>query len=545
MANVKFPRKEFEKYVKLTPKMQEQIHMFGTPLESLTKDEIEIEIFPNRPDLLSMHGYLRAFLGFLGKKKGLKQYKINKPEKDYQITIDKSVLEVRPYTACAIIKNIKFTDDKIKEVIDIQEKIHNTFGRNRKKIAIGIYPLEKIKLPIKYLAEDPNKIKFVPLEANKEMTGKQILSQLSTGRDYAHLLRDKKEYPIFTDANNEILSMPPIINSHKTGKISEKTKDIFIECSGFDINSLKKTLNILVTMFADLGGEIYQMNIKHPKTNYTTPDLTPEKAKLDTNHVNKLLGIKLDDKQIKNNLEKMGYNYNKGNVEIPAWRTDILHEHDIIEDVAIAYGYDNFTPEIPEVATIGQENPIEISKRKISQILQGLNMLETSSYHLTTKDSQFKKTNKKPENIIEIEDSKTEYNIIRQDLIHYALKILSENNDAEYPQQIFELGRIFSLDKKAETGIKESENLCVSIASPTTNFTEIKQILDYLMRMLDKEYRIENSENSYFIDGRCGKIIVNKKEIGFIGEINPNILSNLKIKMPISSFEINIDELLD
>jgi phenylalanyl-tRNA synthetase beta chain len=557
MANVKFPRKEFEKYIKITKEVEEKISMFGTPLEKLDEDEIEIEIFPNRPDLLSMHGFLRGFLAFLGKKTGLKEYKIYKPEKDYEVQVDKSVLEVRPYTACAIVKDIKFDNEKIKEVIEIQEKLHNTLGRNRKKIAIGIYPLEKIKLPIRYEARNPNEIKFVPLEARAEMNGKQILSGHPTGREYAHLLANKKQFPVFVDANNEILSMPPIINSHKTGKVENNTREIFIECSGFDLEILKKTLNILITMFADLGGKVYQMKVKHPKGKYTTPDLTPEKMKISLENTNKLLGLDLRMRDVEKNLEKMGYNIRKSEVSIPAWRVDVLHENDLIEDVAIAYGYDNLVPQIPNISFTGKEDPKEIAKRKISEILQGLNMLEISNYHLTTINDQFKKMSKKKEAMIEVQDSKTDYTILRQNLLHYALKILRENSDSEYPQRLFEIGRVFDFANSREdtskkllgvldTGIKETENLCIAIADPKTGFTEIKQILDYLMRMLDlgDKYQLEPAEQHSFITGRCAKVIVDKKEIGYIGEIEPKILNNQKISTPVSALELGLDNLI-
>jgi len=548
MAGIKFSRKEFEKHIKLTKEIEERISMFGTNLESITDEEIEISVNPNRPDLYSLQGFMRAFLTFLNKKKGLKEYKINKPEKEYEVLIDNSVLEVRPFTTCAIIKNIKFDDEKIKEVIEIQEKIHTTLGRNRKKIAIGIYPLEKIKLPIKFEARKPEDIKFIPLESEREMNGKQILSSHPTGRDYAHLLEGKTKFPIFVDANNEILSMPPIINSHKTGKITNNTKEIFIECSGFDLEILKKTLNILVTMFADIGGDIYQMNVKHKGGNYTTPELAPEKIKISVENVNRLLGLNLNEKQIRKCLEKMGYNYTKGIVDIPAWRTDILHEVDIIEDIAIAYGYDNFEPEIPSISSTGQEENIETRKGKIAEILLGLNMLEVSSYHLTTEEDQLKKMGIKDKGgVIEIENSKTEYDLLRSNLLHLDLKILSENSTAEYPQRIFELGRIFEKDNKKESGIKENERLCVCLANSDANFTEIKQVLDYIIRMIgkDKEYRIENGEHPSFIDGRCGAIILNEKTIGFLGEITPNILENLKIKMPVCALEIDVEQLCE
>ncbi len=541
MASAKFNRKTFEKEIgKLDEVMQSKIASFGTTFENLNEEELEIDVTPDRPDLLSYQGFKRSFLAFLGKSTGLKTYKINPPEKDFTVNIDKSLKDVRPYTACAIVKNLKFDNEKIKEIIDVQEKLHNTVGRKRKKVAIGIYPLEKIKLPITFKAMEPDQIKFQPLEMPKEMTGLQILQRHPTGRDYAHLLAGKVKFPIFVDAENKILSMPPIINSHTTGKITEETTEIFIECSGYDFEILKKCLNMIVTILADMGGKIYAINLVG-NIKATTPDLTPEKNKISLENTNKLLGLDLNEKTLKINLEKMGHSYNKGIVESPSWRTDLLHEVDLIEDVAIAYGYENFIPEIPEIATIGQEDYRETIKRKIAEIMSGLGLLETSSFHLTKIKDQFEKMGiqeKDSKNFVELEESKTDYNILRKDLTHYALKILSENVDSEYPQKIFETGRVFELNNEE---IIESEKICCAITPG--NFTEIKQILIYLGKMFNLDLTLMESEKypGHFIDGRTGEIHLDNKRIGFIGEIHPKILRNWRIKMPVALFEMDLE----
>ena len=542
MAIVTINKKQFEKEIgKLDGKMQDRIAMFGTPVEEITNNELQIEVFPNRPDLLSYQGFKRSFLSFLGKKTKLKEYKIKKPEKNYKINIDSSVKNIRPYTACAIVKKLKFNDDKIKELIEIQEKLHVTVGRKRKKVAIGVYPLEKIKLPITFKALEPDKIRFTPLESNREMSGLEILQRHPTGRDYAHLLAGKEKFPIFIDADKNILSMPPIINSKLTGKITEKTKEVFIECSGFDFEILSRCLNILITSLADMGGKIYQMEIKYGKKK-TTPNLTTEKMKISLENTNKLLGLNLSEKELKQLIEKMGYNYSKGNVEIPAWRTDIMHEVDLIEDVAIAYGYENFVPEIPKISTIGEENPKETIKRKFSEILAGLGMLEISNYHLTIKNDQFAKmgiSKKQEKDFIEVEESKTEYSILRKDLAHYLLKIFSENIDSEYSQKIFEIGKVFKL----EENISETENLAAAFAPG--NFTEIKQAIEYLFKMIDIEITIaepQTQNSSYFVEGRVAEIKINEKSVGLIGEIHPKILKNWRIRMPVALVEINLED---
>jgi len=217
MPSITLNKEVFEKLVgKKLPleKLKERISMLGTGLESIKGNEINVEIFPNRPDLLSEQGLARAFSSFIGVKTGLRKYDVEKSGE--KVVIDKSVKDVRPYTACAIVKGLKFDDEKIKEIIQIQEKLHITYGRNRRKCAIGIYPYEKIKPPIRFIAKKPNEIKFQPLEAYKEMTGLQILSQHPAGREYGCLLEGLDKFPIFVDANNQVLSMPPIINSEQS-----------------------------------------------------------------------------------------------------------------------------------------------------------------------------------------------------------------------------------------------------------------------------------------------------------------------------------------
>jgi phenylalanyl-tRNA synthetase beta chain len=546
-------KKQLEfKIGKIDENLKNKIDMFGTPIDRETEEELDIEIFPNRPDLLSFQGFTRAILSFLGKTKGIKNYSSKPSEKDYRVIIDKSVKKVRPFTACAVVKKLNLNEERIKDIIDIQEKLHGSYGRNRKKLAIGIYPLEAIKLPITYLAKKPEDIKFQPLDFPKEINGRQILIQHPTGREYGNLLKDAEVFPIFQDASGEILSMPPIINSEKTGKITEKTKDIFIECSGFHPEYLHKTLNMIVCALADMGGEIYSMEIQDKtESRKISPILEPERLEFSQDYINKNLGLNLNESQIKNYLAQMGIGLEKQKQKtialIPAYRTDILHEIDLVEEIAIAYGYDKFVPEIPRISTIGEEDNLAIIKRKISDALIGLRLLEVSTYHLSTKETQFKKMGFKEflDKIIEVEDSKTENNILRNSLLANSIKILSENSDVSYPQKIFEIGKVFEHDESQETQIKESEKLCISLCSEKSNFTEIKKILDYLTKALNMEYEIKETAHPSFIEGRTGEIILKKEPIGVIGEISPAVLKNNKIKMPVASLELDITKLKD
>ncbi|MBW2998188.1 phenylalanine--tRNA ligase subunit beta, partial [Candidatus Woesearchaeota archaeon] len=546
MPTVKLNKKVFEELVGKTlpiEELKDRISMLGTDLEGIEGNEINVEVFPNRPDMLSEQGFARAFSSFIGEKTGFRKYDVKKSNE--KVIVESSTSKVRPYTACAIVKNIKFDDEKIKEVIQIQEKLHVTYGRNRKKVAIGVYPLEKIKFPITFFAEDPKKVVFRPLEHAEEINGLQVLSKHSTGREYGHLLEGKETFPFFKDANNQILSMPPIINSHDVGKVSEETTDLFIECSGFEFDYLHTCLNMVVTALADMGGEIYSVELEYGKDKKITPNLTGEEWELSLDYINKRLGLELTDKELSELLSKMGHDYKNGKVKVPSYRADIMHPIDFVEEVAIAYGYENFEEEIPEVSTIGEEDPFEKFSRKVSEILTGLGLIETETYNLTNAKNQNEKMLTEND-LIELESAvNSEFNVLRYLMTPCLMEVLNKNLNKEYPQKIFGIGRTFNLDKAEETGIKEIENLAITICDERADFTNAKQVLDFLMRMVDKEYTLEEVEHPSYILGRCGKIMIGKKFIGHIGEIHPQVLDNWEIPNPVGSFEINLRELFN
>ena len=550
MPTLTINKKEFLKIIKkkLSDKdIEEKISMMGVSIEKVDNKEITVEVFANRPDLLSEYGLGRAASTFLGTSKGLKNYKVKKS--NITLKIDSSVKDIRPYTACCIVKNLKLNNEKIKEIIQIQEKLHVTYGRNRKKCAIGIYPLDKIKMPIIYKALEPNKIHFTPLESNEEMNGIEIIRDHPTGKEYGHLLKDYKKYPVFIDGNNKILSMPPIINSEETGRITLQTKEAFIECSGFEYNVVSKCLNIITTTLADMGAEIYSMTLNYGNKKIESPNLKPEEMRVDINYINKRIGLELKENEIKSLLEKMGYGIQKKGKNIialiPSYRTDVIHQIDLVEDIAIAYGYDNIQEEIPKVATIAEEDKFDNFRNKVSEILVGLGLIETVTYNLTNKEQQTKFMNHQI-SVIELANAlNQDYNVLRAWITPSLLNVLKTNKHNNYSQNIFGTGIVFKDDEKQETGIKERTRLGILLCNKIVTFTDIKQILDALAVALDFKYIIRDTEHGSFIPGRVGRINVNGKDIAYIGEIHPEVLNNFELEMPVAALEIHLTKLFE
>lgn len=505
--------------------LKDRIEMLGLSVESMNDKEIEIEVYPNRPDCLSEEGIARLLSAFINLKPGLKTYKVKKS--NYKFKIDPKVKKIRPAVAAAVIKNITLDDATLVSIMQLQEKLHTTHGRNRKKVSIGVYDLDKIEFPLIYTTK-PKLFSFTPLETNKKLALSEILETHPKGKAFAHLLKDFEEYPIWLDKNATVLSMPPIINSEDT-KITEQTTNLFIDCTGLDQRAVEQALNIIVCALADHGAEIYSVN--------EFPNLEPQKLKLNFDYVNKLLNLNLNKNEIKQLLAKMNIGLESNTALVPAYRTDIMHEIDLVEDIAIAYGYENFEEVIPNISTLAQENPLEIFKRKIAEILIGFNLLETNSFTLTSKQELSKMENKIE--ALEIENpSNEEYTVLRPWLLPCLLKTLQLNTHNEYPQNLFEIGTCFQ-------NKKEITKLAIVLCHDKADFTSIKQVLDSLFSNLGLECKIEDVNHGSFVSGRVGKILVKNKKIAYIGELHPKVLSNYNLTMPVSCLELDLSELFE
>ena len=531
MAKVQFTTQALAKNLSLTPKAIEEIQNMGIPAE-LTPEGLEVEALANRPDLYSLQGFVRAVQLYLGKRKPV-DYPVLKPEKIHRIIIKPEVAEVRPFTVGAIIRDLTITSDILETLIDIQEKLHKTIGRKRKKCAIGMYPAEKIAFPLTFTAKKPKEITFTPLGATKAFTAEEILTTHPTGKEYAHLLEKAQKYPLFIDATGAILSMPPIINSADTGQITIATKQLFIECSGNHLPTLHNVLALLTTLCAELGGTIQGITIEREKETAITPQLTYTKKPFSLEHANALLGTNITEKELPKLCEKMGHRYEKGQIATPPWRIDIMHEVDLIEDIAIAYGYEKLIPTLPSFATTGNESDKRKQERKITDLLIGLELQEITTYHAITEEEK----NKYHLKALVMEGAKTEYKYLRPNLLIPALRVYHENKDVSYPQNFFEIGTVFD-----EQGT-ECTHLLIT-ASPGT-ITHMQQVVAYLTEQLQFPLVLKSHPTPLSIPGRSALIIHNKKEIGYAGEIHPSTLKNAGLKMPLSILELDITEFLN
>lgn len=527
-------------------KLIDMIPMMGSDIEDYSDEDIKVEFFPNRPDNLSIEGVARSFKGFISQEIGLPKYELKSSNE--KVIVDEEIVKIRPYIAFAKIKGANFTGDKLKQIMDFQENLHWVIGRDRKKVAIGIHNADVISAPYNYIATEPNENSFIALECTDKITPKDILEVHEKGKKYAHLLDGFDKYPLIVDSNNQVLSMPPIINGELT-KLREDTENIIIDVTGTDEKAVNQTLNILCSSFAEAGAQIETIDVVYPDKTITSPDLTPQIKNVKVDLANELIGgTNLNSEDVARLLKKARFDSeiisdNEVKAIIPAYRIDILHEVDIVENIAIQYCINKVDSKMPEIATIATEHDWFKSEKTIREIMIGLGFQEVMSLMLTSEKAHY-------ENMLQAEDAHVQVSkpitidrtMIRKSLINSLMEFLEDNKHEDLPQKLFEIGDTLYLDETKENKVKTVKKLAGVICHSNANFTEIKTNVESILNNLGYTYEISSSENTSFISGRVASLSgqsENGNIKGFFGEISPEVIRNFTLEYPVIAFEIS------
>ena len=494
-------KQDLEKLVgrKFTVKeLEEEALLYAkTELDGHNGDTLKVDVKDtNRPDLWSVEGIARELKGHYKIEEGLQKYSVKKS--NWKVVVE-SPDDFHPLVTAAVVRNVKIDQHVLSQMIQLQEKVGGTFGRNRKAMSMGAYDLSKIKFPVKYVGKKPEEIKFKPLGHNKEMTAKEILQNHDKGKQYGHLLENSKKYNVWSDSNNSTLAMEPIINSNIAGNVTTETTDVFIECSGNDLKTLHTAINVLSSALAERGGQIEEVEIVYKDKKVVTPEFTHKKAHLDPDYCRKILGLDISDKEIIKLLQEARYNarldQKKIHVEYAAYRQDIMHQRDLVEDVAISFGYNDIEPQIPTLPTVGSRDKLEDFTNTVRELCVGLGLQEVLTFILTNKEAMFKKMNLPEGKIVEIENPmSSNWSVFRDKLLPNLLEFLAFNKNQDYPQKIFEVGDVVLLDQaNKETGTNNNRRLAVALTDSLIGYEDASSILSAFLSNLGKKLVLKKS----------------------------------------------------
>ena len=536
-----FPQNSLEDIIASLP-------FIGLDIEGRDDKLIRLEYNPNRPDFSSYIGIVRALKGYLGLETGLPKYRL-KNDKKFQIEISDSVRSIRPYIRALVAKEIELDNDLIKMLIDMQEDLHMGICNKRKVASIGLHNLNKIRFPLSYLASGSD-ISFVPLDSSQALSLNEILSSTDVGKRYSYLLGKTNDFPILLDVEKQVVSFPPIVNSKNT-RLDNQSKGIFVEITAIDPNVADLVSAIYAATLYDMKFKVYQVTLNETKGSSTkSPDMSPSSVSASIIEINKYLGTKLPRKVIvraaaRSRLGTRNSAHGKLTCIVPRYRNDVRHIRDLIEEVMIGLGISKLSPTLPLVNVTGNRNTYSILIDKIKEVLVGLGLLEVRNFAIVSRFLQYDSMGLKPEesSIFKIENSLVSgFDTLRNSLLPSLIDTIGHNIHSSYPQNIFEIGKVFTKGE-SET---EKWHLCVALAYNRADYTSIKSILQAFLKVaFGKD--IVTTPNSYGVEytiGRSASIKVEGNEVGKIGEISDFVRQSHRVRVPVAAFEIDLSPFL-
>ncbi|KAL0234471.1 hypothetical protein PCE1_001507 [Barthelona sp. PCE] len=561
---------------------------FGFEVDKVTcMSEEEIEVLPgqedriiyrveipaNRYDCLCTEGLALALKAYLNSETPV--LRALEPEERTVMRVKHTVKNVRPYVVCGILRGVTFTPESYASFIALQDKLHANICRDRKLVAIGTHDLSTIKAPFVYEARKPEDIQFVPLNQEVEITGVTMMDFYKETylAPYLEIIEGMERYPSIYDSNGVLLSLPPIINGDHS-KIKLETRDVFIESTAMDHTKACIVMNVIISAFSmhcdepftfervkvEYENEAGEVVIPDEIKNFTGnnelyyPDMKPVTLDVSAKYVSTMMGFEVSAQEQAEFLKKMMIvatvddDNDTMHVSAPAWRSDILHPVDVMEDVAISYGYDNFPKRVPKLGVPGSQQYRNQFSEALRYELVGTGFNEILTFSLLSEEDI--STNIKSDQLyVKTKDfKKKDMATVRNSLLPGLLKTLENNSSKPKPVKLFEVSDVVYLDETHETGARNHRQVAAAFGGLTSGFETVHGFLDRIMIAVGvdlNDYYIRPHSDPMFFPGRSGHVIVKYEgeevHIGEIGTLHPEVLKNFNLNNSMVVTVVSID----
>ncbi len=552
---------------------RERLSDIGCVVERCDEEEVEIEVFPDRPDLLCVENMVHATRPFLHDRPS--EPLLSVTPGTISMRVDSSLEKVRPVVYGAVVRGVDtgHTEEArnkfIQGLMDHQEKLHFAVGRGRRRSSIGVHDLTNLRPPFRVVTVDEG-YRFTPLGEEREMSIGEILRRHPKGVDYAHLLHGLDRFPVILDAAGDVLSFPPIINgSHTT--VTENTTDFFIDVTGWDKAACECSLLLVSLSLAVRGGCVESIELTDWRGVSTScPDGSPLQHRLPKQLLDDVLGREFSDDEIAEAINRMGgrmvgrrvvtdgplkserwadgaVGSDEYIIEMPRWRADILHPVDLVEEVATGIGYEDLGTSTSNQSIPGIPLPRMSLNRRVRESMQGQQMQQIQSLTLSNENDQFTKMRNPPVGEVTVLHNPitTEHTIMRQYLLPSLLNLLAANRHHELPQRTYELGTVVR-------DHHNYERIAWACAEVGSGFTGAKSTVMILLRDLgcdahsiEVEYSPTEDGDGPWLAGRGAVLTIGGVRVGEIGEVDPIVADLFELRVPIQAGELDLSAIVD
>ncbi len=544
-----------------------RLPLLGTDIDRCDEETLDIEIFPNRPDLLSAETLSLAMRGFLHNQATLTEESLD--ESGIELTVEPELATIRPIILGAVVRGLEMKDDEamdafIKQLMDHQEKLHFALGRGRRRASIGVHDLATLHPPFTVKAVERSHA-FTPLAMDTSMTIEEILTTHPKGVDYAHLLEGMDRVPIIEDSEGAVLSFPPIINGAQT-TVQSSTRDLFIDVTGWDRRACESCLMLVALQAKERGGTIETVRITDCNgQEEILPNWNPVHHRVPARLVKTILGRELEDKELTNAMIRMGGKFtgrspatqeeisDDGTMQyagegedmlgfdMPRWRFDLLHPVDIVEDLAIGHGYEDLGSDVPKAPMNAIPRADDHLRRRIRTSMQGMGFMQIQSLTLSNDEDQFDRMRWKPFNAItRITNPITlEHTMMRHFLLPGLLRLLATNRHHDLPQSVYELGTVVR-------DHKNMDRLAFLTAERSGGFAAIRGRIQAFLRDIGAENVVIEAlpaNEGPWLAGRAARVLIDGEWVGCFGEIDPSISQTFELLVPLNGAEFDVEAL--
>lgn len=388
---------------------------------------------------------------------------------------------------------------------------------------------------------------------------------------------DEKEFTL--DSENLVIcdgekpvALAGIMGGLDSG-IGPDTKNVFFEAAKFARDNVRKTSRALgqssdSSFRFEKGVDAYTAGkgmaralhlverlgcgkVTSLKRDVCAADLTPRKMTASVAKINALLGVEVPKEEILSVLARLQFSPvldgDALTVEIPGFRDDVDGYPDLAEEIIRMYGYDHIQPTFLEKASVTGGGLTDAQKRelRLKDVLRTQGFLEACNYSFySPKDFDLMRLGKeaKERNAVKIlnpisEDLSVMRTFLAPSMLQNAVRNLRRGNEEG---KEFEIANVY-LPEEAEKQPEEKKRLVLGIWGNKYDFFDLKGAVEAVCAAFRFKFSYERAEKPYLHPGVSAKLLLDGKEAGEIGELDPAVAGTLGLDKKVYLGEIDLD----